>query len=382
VKPTLSTAILSPALLVLLAACEPDASPADTSELEARLADLEAEAADAADAASEMAARVNELESENADLVARIESQEAFDTEDIEADLADQSLAISSLQTAMANLDRDAVRVDDIADMATQAWVAEQALASAADVEEIETRMTQAESNLQMANTDISLAMTLAEQGASDVAAIQIDYLTSASLDGMATQAWAEGEINIIGIVMDDLNDQMTAFNVDMEGMEGTIDAHTNQLSDVASELATVNATLTEQGQAIEASADGVKANELEILTIQDDYLTSVDLDEIETPGVIRDFADFLSVDSEAAAIRIVGANVQIVSGTGFTNDDGDLTGLGNLIIGYNDSDGTEDRTGSHNLIVGDGHDWTSYGSTVLGKENLVDLPFQTEWGN
>lgn len=381
-KPTLSTAILSPALLVLLAACEPDASPADTSELEARLADLEAEAADAADAASEMAARVNELESENADLVARIESQEAFDTEDIEADLADQSLAISSLQTAMANLDRDAVRVDDIADMATQAWVAEQALASAADVEEIETRMTQAESNLQMANTDISLAMTLAEQGASDVAAIQIDYLTSASLDGMATQAWAEGEINIIGIVMDDLNDQMTAFNVDMEGMEGTIDAHTNQLSDVASELATVNATLTEQGQAIEASADGVKANELEILTIQDDYLTSVDLDEIETPGVIRDFADFLSVDSEAAAIRIVGANVQIVSGTGFTNDDGDLTGLGNLIIGYNDSDGTEDRTGSHNLIVGDGHDWTSYGSTVLGKENLVDLPFQTEWGN
>ena len=266
--------------------------------------------------------------------------------------------------------------------MATQAWVAEQALASAADVEEIETRMTQAESNLQMANTDISLAMTLAEQGASDVAAIQIDYLTSASLDGIATQAWAEGEINIIGIVMDDLNDQMTAFNVDMEGMEGTIDAHTNQLSDVASELASVNVTLTEQGQAIEGSADGGKANELEILTIQDDYLTSVDLDEIETPGVIRDFADFLSVDCEAAAIRIVGANVQIVSGTGFTNDDGDLTGLGNLIIGYNDSDGTEDRTGSHNLIVGDGHDWTSYGSTVLGKENLVDLPFQTEWGN
>ncbi len=381
-KSTLSTAILSPALLVLLAACEPDASPADTSELEARLADLEAEAADAADAASEMAARVDELEAENADLAEQIENQDAFDTEDIEASLADQSLAIASLQTAVANLDRDAVRIDDIADMATQAWITEQALASASDVEEIEARMTQTESALQMANTDISLAMTLAEQGAADVAAIQIDYLTSASLDGMATQAWAEGEINIIGIVMEELSEQMTAFSVDMDGIEGTVDAHTDQLSDVGNEMATVNETLTEQGQAIQASADGVTANELEILTIQDDYLTSVDLDEIETPDVIRDFADFLSVDSEQAAIRIVGANVQIVSGTGVTNDEGDLTGLGNLIIGYNDGDGTEDRTGSHNLIVGDGHDWTSYGSTVLGKENLVDLPFQTEWGN
>jgi hypothetical protein len=66
------------------------------------------------------------------------------------------------------------------------------------------------------------------------------------------------------------------------------------------------------------------------------------------------------------------GANIHIVSGSGATNDNGSPTGLGNLIIGYDEdpqsysdsSPGDDlplsplnpgDRGGSHNLVIGGG---------------------------
>ena len=60
----------------------------------------------------------------------------------------------------------------------------------------------------------------------------------------------------------------------------------------------------------------------------------------------------------------ITGKNVYIVDGSGTTDSD---TGLGNLTIGYNASAahlGVPDvRTGSHNLIVGDGNNYSSFGA-------------------
>lgn len=69
------------------------------------------------------------------------------------------------------------------------------------------------------------------------------------------------------------------------------------------------------------------------------------------------------------------GMNVQVVNGTAST--DGSPNGLGNLIIGYNAarSGGTEpavDRAGSHYLVVGDQHHWTSYGGILAGVSNTA----------
>src|SRR4051794_41315966 len=47
--------------------------------------------------------------------------------------------------------------------------------------------------------------------------------------------------------------------------------------------------------------------------------------------------------------IRSTGVNVQIVSGSGTTN--GTVNGEGNLVLGYDESPGSQ--TGSHNLILG-----------------------------
>jgi hypothetical protein len=51
--------------------------------------------------------------------------------------------------------------------------------------------------------------------------------------------------------------------------------------------------------------------------------------------------------------IIFTGANLHIRSGSGTTNDSSGLTGLGNLIIGYNEPAPTGARTGSHNLVGG-----------------------------
>jgi hypothetical protein len=67
--------------------------------------------------------------------------------------------------------------------------------------------------------------------------------------------------------------------------------------------------------------------------------------------------------------LTIAGENVQLVNGTG---DEASLDGLGNLIIGYNDNPDALDRSGSHNLVVGDDNGYSSYGGIVAGYGNLI----------
>jgi hypothetical protein len=69
------------------------------------------------------------------------------------------------------------------------------------------------------------------------------------------------------------------------------------------------------------------------------------------------------------------GYNLQVVSGSGATA--GAVNGLGNLIIGYNELDQQVlSRRGSHNLIMGEGHEYSSYGGLVLGAFNLISGPY------
>jgi hypothetical protein len=62
------------------------------------------------------------------------------------------------------------------------------------------------------------------------------------------------------------------------------------------------------------------------------------------------------------------GCNLHVQNGMGQT---GTTNRYGNLIIGYNKNE-VSTRTGSHNLIVGDLHEYTSYGGIVTGTENTL----------
>jgi hypothetical protein len=65
------------------------------------------------------------------------------------------------------------------------------------------------------------------------------------------------------------------------------------------------------------------------------------------------------------------GVNVHVRSGSGSTS--GTINGLGNLIVGYNEARSFgSDKSGSHNLVVGPRHNYTSYGGLVVGVENTI----------
>jgi hypothetical protein len=97
----------------------------------------------------------------------------------------------------------------------------------------------------------------------------------------------------------------------------------------------------------------------------------------------------FVSVDPNTEIgvigpnIIFSGANLHIVSGSGATNDNGNPTGLGNLIIGYDEKPPTNDgfppfnpgdRGGSHNLVTGFGNRFTraAFGGLVAGEANTI----------
>jgi hypothetical protein len=92
----------------------------------------------------------------------------------------------------------------------------------------------------------------------------------------------------------------------------------------------------------------------------------------------------------EKNEIFITGANLHIVNGLGSTDciDEQDQeipdcpNGLGNLIVGYNElrvdeESGAENiRTGSHNVVVGQAHNFSRFGGLVVGSVNTISGEF------
>ncbi|HEY8515396.1 MAG TPA: hypothetical protein VIS07_07775 [Candidatus Binatia bacterium] len=88
-----------------------------------------------------------------------------------------------------------------------------------------------------------------------------------------------------------------------------------------------------------------------------------------------REVALPIEISADGKTVLVTGANLQVVSGAGGTHFP--LNGLGNVIIGYNGAEdlGDRQRTGSHNLVIGDEHTYTSYGSIVAGYGNFSMAP-------
>jgi hypothetical protein len=69
----------------------------------------------------------------------------------------------------------------------------------------------------------------------------------------------------------------------------------------------------------------------------------------------------------------ITGANLRIVNGLGGTQS---ANGTGNLIVGYNeprtDVPSSDNRTGSHNIVVGENQNFSSFGGLVVGANSEI----------
>ncbi len=90
--------------------------------------------------------------------------------------------------------------------------------------------------------------------------------------------------------------------------------------------------------------------------------------------------------------IEISGVNVRLVNGLGATNGNPAnpvsttavfTNGLGNLIVGYNETGNVagDDRTGSHNVLVGKEHSYASLGGIAVGDEHTLSAPYAAVTG-
>ncbi|MHC4202442.1 MAG: hypothetical protein ACYSU0_20820, partial [Planctomycetota bacterium] len=98
-----------------------------------------------------------------------------------------------------------------------------------------------------------------------------------------------------------------------------------------------------------------------------------------------------MSLENGGDDFVFTGVNVHVRSGSGAT--DGDASGfgngsptvnaLGNLIVGYDElrGGGMDDKTGSHNLVVGPRHNYPSYGGLVAACYNSVLGPYASVSG-
>lgn len=128
-----------------------------------------------------------------------------------------------------------------------------------------------------------------------------------------------------------------------------------------------------------DATAQPAAANSLQQrLTALEAAFAASQADLLNALERVMDLEDKLAcVHTEAGEINglagphviIEGCNLHVRNTSGATTA---IDGKGNLIVGYNEPIAFTDRTGSHNLVVGLGHTYSSYGGFVAGENNAV----------
>ena len=163
-----------------------------------------------------------------------------------------------------------------------------------------------------------------------------------------------------------------------------------SQLSDEAvASLQVAVAELQNRIETLESTttnhADDIAANTDAVLSLPDfsgwdtsaaddfdgNYTSLANLPSLPSASV-NDLGNYLTVDTGSHSVVLSGANLKVLDGTGSTDCSGSCNGLGNILVGY-DEGSAGNKSGSHNLVVGSGHTYLSYGGFVAGRNNGLE---------
>lgn len=174
-----------------------------------------------------------------------------------------------------------------------------------------------------------------------------------------------------------------------MAALEATVRTLQSQVSTLQNADAGLQNTVKQQHSQITALQDAnttlqnsVKQQQNQITTLNSQVVSLQNLVNSQN-NVLK----YLSIQNgdisglKGPHVIFTGVNVHIRSGSGQTRDNDKPLGLGNLIVGYNELAGTLPRTGSHNLVVGPEHSYTSTGGFVAGLHNSVSGLFSSVSG-
>ena len=147
-------------------------------------------------------------------------------------------------------------------------------------------------------------------------------------------------------------------------GMQEQINSLQSRVVALESALDTANTTISNlQGTLtqLQSTVAGLDNTSLEARLAAIEANTVLDLDRV------------LTFDSSSGTVLFEGTNVQVTNGMGTTAS---TNGFGNLILGYDEDDSGDAKSGSHNLVVGTEHTYTSYGGIVAGQNNEISGPY------
>jgi hypothetical protein len=139
----------------------------------------------------------------------------------------------------------------------------------------------------------------------------------------------------------------------------------TKTAADIAA-LKTQVSALQQQVAALQSQLDSTTASANASATTLGQYANTLDRADA--------FLAVVDLDGNGDVV-VDGANLRVQDGTGSTASvPGQENGKGNVIIGYDEDNTDQDavKTGSHNLVVGEGHTYTSHGGFVGGHENSI----------
>jgi hypothetical protein len=149
--------------------------------------------------------------------------------------------------------------------------------------------------------------------------------------------------------------------------------ASTPTLKSLAKTVAALKAKVTTQGMTITSLQATVTSQATTISTLQSNPVLTLSW----LPTYLSRNTNAINGVSGPNVV-FKGCNLQIKSAT----SESDTTGTGNLIVGWDDlPEGTLPvpfRSGSNNLVCGEGNNFTSYGGFVAGVNNNVSGP----WGS
>lgn len=194
-------------------------------------------------------------------------------------------------------------------------------------------------------------------------------------------------------------------------GLAGTVSVPNSFQANTPAVAGQVNANFNALVDAINDLQAQVNAQQATISQLQTDLIAAnANLANVQANSVLS-LDGFLTLDVDDNGfdtVRFDQVNVQITNGLGATNgvpgsepfQTGTVNGLGNLVIGYNESGnfieicsigsflnqvdcennggtwGADQKTGSHNLVVGSRNSYTSHGAIAAGFQNSVNQVF------
>ncbi len=124
------------------------------------------------------------------------------------------------------------------------------------------------------------------------------------------------------------------------------------------------------KGVISESKIDSAITRDVELKGQLDTYTKALEQRVAELERTIIDLkSTFKGVRRKGSTLVFNNMNVQITNGKGSTAA---INGRGNLIVGYNESRGSDSRKGSHNVVVGAKNDFSSFGGLVGGYNNSL----------